>query len=391
MHSLPSLSGNPLLSVIIPVYNTAPYLRRCLDSICEQTYKNLEILCVNDGSTDESADILKEYEARDSRVTVIHKENGGLSSARNVALDSAHGELITGVDSDDYLLLDTYEKIIPKMTEEVDLLQYGVEVVAPPSPWAEEKRRYYRMPAEGLVQVTAGRVYSLHDSWCCKIMRRSIIEKYHIRFPEGLWYEDFCFKYMYMCFCRTVYIFPEKLYQRTLREDSIMGQTRVGNPKSLDRFATYDAVCAFLKENGLWKTRRRLVQLIYEASIRYARAYPSELQDRAKQLQKEFVQKYGLDRLFARPSSQEAANNRPIKHERKKTDIRVSRIRRYGFCRLLPVLTIRTSKDSQIGRVRIRVKLFGFFPLLYGRGYEDRMNWRLFNFIPFWRSEKRSE
>ena len=95
--------SSPLISVIIPVYNMALYLDRCLNSVLSNTYHNLEVLCIDDGSTDESAEILGRYEASDSRVVVIPKRNGGVSSARNVGLDHMTGEFVTFIDADDYI------------------------------------------------------------------------------------------------------------------------------------------------------------------------------------------------------------------------------------------------------------------------------------------------
>lgn len=100
---------NPLISIIVPVYNVKKYLPKCLDSIVNQTYKNLEIILVDDGSIDNSGDICDEYAKQDIRVKVIHKENGGLSDARNKGLDIAKGEYIGFVDSDDYIDEDMYE------------------------------------------------------------------------------------------------------------------------------------------------------------------------------------------------------------------------------------------------------------------------------------------
>lgn len=94
---------NPSVSIIVPVYNTAKYLHRCLDSILQQSFKDFEVLLVDDGSTDNSGEICDEYAAKDSRIRVFHKENGGVSSARNVGLDNAVGEWVTFVDSDDEL------------------------------------------------------------------------------------------------------------------------------------------------------------------------------------------------------------------------------------------------------------------------------------------------
>ncbi len=92
-----------LISIIVPIYNVKPYLRRCVDSILNQTYKNLEIFLVDDGATDGCGLICDEYAAKDERIKVIHKENGGLSDARNVAIDVATGDFILCVDSDDYV------------------------------------------------------------------------------------------------------------------------------------------------------------------------------------------------------------------------------------------------------------------------------------------------
>lgn len=105
------------LSIIIPVYNTSKYLRRCLDSVIKQTYKDLEIICINDGSKDDSLEILNEYKAKDSRIKVIDKKNEGVSIARNVGLDNASGELVAFVDSDDAIVPDMYEKLIENLNE----------------------------------------------------------------------------------------------------------------------------------------------------------------------------------------------------------------------------------------------------------------------------------
>ncbi|MBO5050061.1 MAG: glycosyltransferase family 2 protein, partial [Oscillospiraceae bacterium] len=99
----------PLISVIVPCYNVEEYLPRCVESVLNQTYRNLEILLVDDGSPDRCGEICDGYAAVDSRVKVIHKENGGLSDARNVALNVMKGEYVTFVDSDDYVAADYVE------------------------------------------------------------------------------------------------------------------------------------------------------------------------------------------------------------------------------------------------------------------------------------------
>ena len=103
------MENKPLISVIVPVYNVQKYVKKSVESILQQTYKNLEIILVDDGSTDESGDICDMLACSDNRVTVIHKKNGGLSDARNAGLDRATGEFVGFVDSDDYIEKNMYE------------------------------------------------------------------------------------------------------------------------------------------------------------------------------------------------------------------------------------------------------------------------------------------
>lgn len=98
-----------LITLVIPIYNIENYLGRCLDSVINQTYKDLEIILVNDGSTDNSLEICESYAKEDSRIKIINKNNGGLSSARNVGLDACKGDYVTFIDSDDWVSLDYIE------------------------------------------------------------------------------------------------------------------------------------------------------------------------------------------------------------------------------------------------------------------------------------------
>ena len=106
-----------MISVIVPVYNVEPYLRKCLDSIVNQTYRDFEILIIDDGSTDGSGRICDEYAEKDSRIKVFHTENRGLSCARNLGLAEAKGEWIGFVDSDDWIEPDMYEVLIRRAEE----------------------------------------------------------------------------------------------------------------------------------------------------------------------------------------------------------------------------------------------------------------------------------
>lgn len=117
------MARQPLVSIIVPVYKVEPYLRRCVDSVLAQTYPNTEVILVDDGSPDGCPAICDEYAAADSRVSVIHQANGGLSAARNAALDVARGEWVYFVDSDDWVEPDIIEACIEKVVE------HGVDMV----------------------------------------------------------------------------------------------------------------------------------------------------------------------------------------------------------------------------------------------------------------------
>ena len=115
------------ISVIVPVYNVENYISKCLDSILAQTHSDIEVICVNDGSTDNSGKILDEYAARDSRVKVFHKENGGVSSARNLALENVSGEYIGFVDSDDYIAPNMYSSLLSALEDqEADIAECSI-------------------------------------------------------------------------------------------------------------------------------------------------------------------------------------------------------------------------------------------------------------------------
>lgn len=118
--------SEPLISIIVPVYNVEKYLPKCLDSLVNQTYKNIEIVCVDDGSTDSSGSICDEYAKKDARIKVIHKENGGLSDARNVGLETINGEYVMFIDSDDWIDKDTCDYCINTLKlYDVDLILWS--------------------------------------------------------------------------------------------------------------------------------------------------------------------------------------------------------------------------------------------------------------------------
>lgn len=186
------MSDNPLITVIIPVYNILDYLPRCVQSVLDQTYRNLEILLVDDGSTDGTGELCDRLGAKDRRIRVFHKENGGSSSARNLGLSHANGEYVGFVDSDDYIDQEMYEMLLTAVREyAVGAAQIGrdeidaqgnllPDICIPPSkPQIWESRDF-------LLELLR---HKGDCSFCTKLIRRDLFAGK--RFPEQKLNEDF--------------------------------------------------------------------------------------------------------------------------------------------------------------------------------------------------------
>ncbi len=222
------------ISVIIPVYRVEPYLRQCLDSVINQTYRNLEIILVDDGSPDKCGEICDEYARRDERIVVIHQENGGLSCARNKALDAATGEYIGFVDSDDWIETDMYEYMLDNlMKSEAQIAVCGR---------IEEFRRHkvFRgweqstiLTAEQALKQLLEDAHMQNYVWD-KLYQRDILDG--IRFPNGKCYEDVEVQYRLLSKAGTIVCLPNACYHYRFRPESI------ANSLALDiRFHRYNA------------------------------------------------------------------------------------------------------------------------------------------------------
>lgn len=221
------------ISVIIPVYNVEKYLRRCVDSVLNQTYKDIEVILVDDGSPDGSPKICDEYAQRDCRVTVLHKENGGLSSARNAALDSPlSGDFITFVDSDDWIEPDTYEYCIKIIDQyRAECIQYEINLT-------DSQEHSVMQPLERI------NVYEGNDvlqyfmlrstrasggySVCGGIYHRDLLKDF--RFREGKINEDIDYKFKTMKRCQRLVVSNQKKYNYFQSGDT----TSVGGLKRRD-------------------------------------------------------------------------------------------------------------------------------------------------------------
>lgn len=250
------MKETPLLSVIIPVYRVENYLDRCLRSITEQTYRNLEIILVDDGSPDNSGAICDAWAAKDSRIRVIHKENAGAGAARNTGLDAATGEIVSMVDSDDYLEVHMYEHLLSLMTEDVDIAECDIC-------WTEldDLQMEDGSNAETAVYDVADamRLHIRDEIFCQtppnKLYRRKTIGD--IRFPEGNLIDDEFFTYKVIGNAKKLARSSACMYAYRQQPGSAMHKAF-----SLKRLQGLEA-----KQQRLQYLRQRMPSLEYEAKF----------------------------------------------------------------------------------------------------------------------------
>lgn len=255
------------ISVIVPIYNVSRYLRACLDSILNQTYKDLDIILVDDGSTDECPHICDEYSRRDARIRVIHKKNGGLSDARNAGIEYARGRFLTFVDSDDVITADMIEYLHDL------LVKYGADM---------SLCQMRRIDDSGM---PVGDGYALTDeliqggveacmkaflknnkfstaSWS-KLYRTSFFQD--VRFPKGKWHEDVFTTYKLVAQCQRIIIGGERKYLYRIREGSIMATSF--KPAHMDTIEAAKTRNAFIEKNFPSLTNYSRAGVVYAANV----------------------------------------------------------------------------------------------------------------------------
>ena len=267
----------PELSVIIPVYNTELYLRECLNSVVAQTYKDMEIICVNDGSTDNSLEILNEYKEKDTRIKVITIKNQGPATARNTGLYAATGKYITFVDSDDYIEKTTYEKALQHITD-ADIVCFGIDVFGNYSlKTRKSDSNYYKISFKGKTKLNNKIRYKADCSVCNKIFKKSLINDKEINFPQGRRYEDAAFYWKYIASVKTAWFIDENLYKYRRRERSIMAETFEQGKFAVDHLYIIDDLYNYLIKHNLYNQNLKLFAQLFKeyffSAYRYTLPY----------------------------------------------------------------------------------------------------------------------
>ena len=237
-----------LISIIVPVYNVEKYLDKCINSLINQSYKNLEIILIDDGSNDNSREICDEYALEDNRIKVIHKENEGLSATRNLGIDISKGDYIIFIDSDDWVNKDIISKLlnlIKKYNSDIAVCDYSL---AYDENEHIEKEKIYEKnfssidALKDLYERTGGVIKSIS---CCKLYKRKLFKD--IVFPVGKIHEDEFVTYKLLYKAKRISYINEKLYYYRQRANSIM-HSKV-DEKCLDALQAFEERLNFIKNN----------------------------------------------------------------------------------------------------------------------------------------------
>ena len=262
-----------LISVIVPVYKVEKYLKRCVDSILAQTYPCLEVILVDDGSPDGCPAICDEYAREDRRVRVIHKENGGLSDARNAGIDAAKGNFLGFIDSDDYVHPRFYELLLQALKEEgADIAGCDVKKIYETGTVEEEEKEAVRSEIYSGREATA----NLYDAqlylksvviWN-KLYKKELFKD--VRFPKGKLHEDEFTSYRLLYQSKSVVYIDRAYYFYFQREDGIMGQKQKKiSPVALE---AYEQMETFFREKG----EKDLLQMMMYRYLSMVRRYASD-------------------------------------------------------------------------------------------------------------------
>lgn len=237
------------VSIIVPVYNVEKYLRKCLDSLINQTLKDIEIICINDGSTDKSLEILEEYKNRDSRIILLNQENSGQSIARNNGIKKATGEYIGFVDPDDWVDLDYYEKLYnAASTNDTDIAVGGIIRVT-----GIKKKKFLNFEKETITDNTNLK-FELCDVpeksyvWN-KIYKTEKLKEIGLEFEKGIFYEDCIFTPQALFYLGQIVTVPNIYYYYLRRGNSTVKQR--SEKANADNVYAHKKANDFIKEHNI--------------------------------------------------------------------------------------------------------------------------------------------
>lgn len=266
------------ISVVVPIYNVELFLERCLDSLIRQSYRNLELILINDGSTDKSGEICEIYKKRDNRIKVVHKNNGGLSEARNVGIDHATGDYIAFIDSDDWI----HEEYFSILYNILQKTRSNIAVCDFLKVYESNNLDYEIKDLDCSVQIfsrnealnaLAGDLYVQMVIACGKLYERSLFEE--IRFPLGKLHEDEFVTYKLFANSEKIVYTSLKIYYYWQRSDSIMGQKFTLKSRT-DAFDAFYEKIVFYNDEGLEDAKNKLLKSLLSIYIYMDNAFKGE-------------------------------------------------------------------------------------------------------------------
>jgi len=262
-----------VVSVIIPVYNTAKYLDECINSVVEQTYKQLEIIIIDDGSTDNSPEIIRKYAELDSRIKPITQSNKGQGAARNVGLAVASGSTIMFLDADDYFSPDLVKTVCYELgkTKSEIVIFNGIAFWDDGKNISNDKTKYFSLESKDAGTVFSGIDFLISTKGritqpCMKVYCKEFIDKHGICFPDGGHGEDTCFFYETFIMAQRVCYIDYIGYHRRYRSDSTM--TTMGSKNIESRISHFPWLLALLDKVSDANDKRKIVkQYVYYACL----------------------------------------------------------------------------------------------------------------------------
>lgn len=277
----------PKISVIVPVYNSEKYLEECLNSLIYQTYNNIEILCIDDGSSDKSSEILKKYENQDQRIKVFTQKNSGAAVARNLGLKKADGDYVSFIDSDDWILLNLYQTFAETLSEVGDLdlymfnvgsYQSGCNDAIPfrffdISDWKNHENELSIHQSIDCVSPFARNISAAN-----KIFNLSFLRQHDILFPENLKYEDAAFHFKALFNAQRIVI-TDRIFYRYRRVDGSVSE--FVTEKCFDIFTIVDLIENDLRKTDLFEQNKyALFQYKYNVFGQHFTFCPDDLKEK---------------------------------------------------------------------------------------------------------------
>lgn len=241
---------NELISVVVPIYNVEKYLEKCIKSIVDQTYANLEIILVDDGSTDSSGRICDKYAESDERVHVLHQKNGGRSAARNAGMDRASGDYLMFVDGDDWIDDNCLEEVYNFVETETEMVVFRERRIYADKVEDDGTDEYMNFLGNEPLEfyVNGCKDFQIYNSVCGKLYRKSLIRD--IRFEEGRYYEDIMFTTRVYTACRNCIYLDRAYYNYNIATDSSITYMGVNELTFRDEIPIFYEKENFLRDIG---------------------------------------------------------------------------------------------------------------------------------------------